>query len=87
MRGTVKLGDFGISKIMSTNVHAQTVLGTPYYFSPEMVYTHKLTNTHKTKNLSNLDFFFFFENIYHNLYSAKEKIMILKVTYGHWVAF
>lgn len=77
MRGTVKLGDFGISKIMSTNVHAQTVLGTPYYFSPEMVYA---------QTLSNLEFFFF-ENIYHNLYSAREKIMILKVTYGHWVAF
>ncbi|KFB45752.1 AGAP006872-PA-like protein [Anopheles sinensis] len=35
-RGTVKVGDFGISKIMNTKVHAQTVLGTPYYFSPEM---------------------------------------------------
>ncbi|XP_052859924.1 serine/threonine-protein kinase Nek8 [Anopheles cruzii] len=35
-KGTVKVGDFGISKIMHTKVHAQTVLGTPYYFSPEM---------------------------------------------------
>ncbi|XP_058123307.1 serine/threonine-protein kinase Nek8 [Anopheles ziemanni] len=35
-RGTVKVGDFGISKIINTKVHAQTVLGTPYYFSPEM---------------------------------------------------
>uniref|UniRef100_A0A182PIQ4 non-specific serine/threonine protein kinase n=1 Tax=Anopheles epiroticus TaxID=199890 RepID=A0A182PIQ4_9DIPT len=35
-KGTVKVGDFGISKIMTSNVHAQTVLGTPYYFSPEM---------------------------------------------------
>lgn len=35
-KGTVKIGDFGISKIMNTKIHAQTVLGTPYYFSPEM---------------------------------------------------
>jgi len=36
--GAVKLGDFGISKMMtSVNGGAYTVLGTPYYISPEMV--------------------------------------------------
>ena len=36
--GVVKVGDFGISKMMSTvNKGANTVLGTPYYISPEMV--------------------------------------------------
>ena len=35
--GMIKIGDFGISKIMTTRGHgAQTVLGTPYYISPEM---------------------------------------------------
>jgi len=33
----VKLGDFGISKIMTTKLQALTVVGTPYYISPEMV--------------------------------------------------
>ena len=36
--GVIKVGDFGISKLMSTaNNGANTVLGTPYYISPEMV--------------------------------------------------
>ncbi|XP_074661631.1 serine/threonine-protein kinase Nek8-like [Tubulanus polymorphus] len=35
--GVVKMGDFGISKMMTTvNRGANTVLGTPYYISPEM---------------------------------------------------
>ncbi|XP_014670621.1 PREDICTED: uncharacterized protein LOC106811496 [Priapulus caudatus] len=35
--GLVKVGDFGISKMLSTtNNGANTVLGTPYYISPEM---------------------------------------------------
>ena len=39
--GAVKVGDFGISKLMSTtNQAASTVLGTPYYISPEMVRSH-----------------------------------------------
>jgi NIMA (never in mitosis gene a)-related kinase len=34
----VKLGDFGISKTLThTSASAQTVIGTPYYLSPEMV--------------------------------------------------
>uniref|UniRef100_A0A914WAL0 non-specific serine/threonine protein kinase n=1 Tax=Plectus sambesii TaxID=2011161 RepID=A0A914WAL0_9BILA len=37
--GDIKIGDFGISKIMGTETKQQganTVLGTPYYISPEM---------------------------------------------------
>jgi len=33
----VKLGDFGIARVLdSTSSRAQTLFGTPYYFSPEM---------------------------------------------------
>ncbi|KAF2367178.1 Protein kinase domain [Trinorchestia longiramus] len=36
-QSTVRVGDFGISKMLSTRqAHANTVLGTPYYISPEM---------------------------------------------------
>lgn len=34
--GSVKVGDFGISKILHTKSQAQTVVGTPYYLSPEI---------------------------------------------------
>ena len=34
---TIKLGDFGISKVLeNTNDQALTVQGTPYYMSPEV---------------------------------------------------
>ena len=37
------MGDFGISKLMtSVNGGANTVLGTPYYISPEMVSSYCL---------------------------------------------
>jgi NIMA (never in mitosis gene a)-related kinase len=38
LEGHVKLGDFGISKQLgNTKSNANTVLGTPYYISPEIV--------------------------------------------------
>lgn len=44
--GTVKIGDFGISKVLEgTQEAANTVVGTPYYMSPEVCenkpYTYK----------------------------------------------
>ena len=34
----VKLGDFGIAKVLSgTDENAMTVVGTPYYLSPEII--------------------------------------------------
>ncbi len=34
---TVKLGDFGISRVLTNSIQAaNTVVGTPYYMSPEI---------------------------------------------------
>ena len=37
--GYIKMGDFGISKMLTTRGEAQSVVGTPYYISPEIVNT------------------------------------------------
>ena len=35
--GNIKLGDFGIAKVLdSTTDKAKTLVGTPYYLSPEV---------------------------------------------------
>ncbi|XP_067874142.1 uncharacterized protein [Heterodontus francisci] len=34
--GEVKLGDFGVAKLMTTGSEAHTILGTPFYISPEI---------------------------------------------------
>ena len=37
-KGVVKLGDFGIARVLShTRSKAKTVVGTPYYLSPEII--------------------------------------------------
>ena len=37
-RGILKLGDFGIARVLSnTRSRAKTVVGTPYYLSPEII--------------------------------------------------
>lgn len=35
---TIKLGDFGIARVLSsTREKAKTIVGTPYYLSPEII--------------------------------------------------
>ena len=37
-KGIVKIGDFGIAKVLSHTIQkARTMVGTPYYLSPEIV--------------------------------------------------
>jgi NIMA (never in mitosis gene a)-related kinase len=36
--GNIKIGDFGIAKVLEGSLeHAQTIIGTPYYMSPELM--------------------------------------------------
>jgi len=36
--GMVKLGDFGVAKVFNSTISkAESLLGTPYYLSPEMI--------------------------------------------------
>eukprot|EP00240_Pyramimonas_obovata_P016030 CAMPEP_0118942696 /NCGR_PEP_ID=MMETSP1169-20130426/36654_1 /TAXON_ID=36882 /ORGANISM="Pyramimonas obovata, Strain CCMP722" /LENGTH=283 /DNA_ID=CAMNT_0006887753 /DNA_START=73 /DNA_END=921 /DNA_ORIENTATION=- len=35
--GNIKLGDFGIAKVLNSTEMAMTVIGTPYYMSPEIM--------------------------------------------------
>jgi NIMA (never in mitosis gene a)-related kinase len=40
--GLLKLGDFGIARVLNqTSEMAETVVGTPYYLSPEIVQSNK----------------------------------------------
>lgn len=43
-KGIVKIGDFGIAKVLAQTVaKARTVVGTPYYLSPEVVQSQPYT--------------------------------------------
>ena len=43
-RHTVKLGDFGLSKLMQSHDFASTYVGTPYYMSPEICAAESYTS-------------------------------------------
>lgn len=73
----MKLGDFGISKIMTTMLQALTVVGTPYYISPEMVNSYSLIFLIVLIQINAILF----------TYSVKVSNMIKNQIFGQWVVY
>lgn len=46
---SLKLGDFGIAKELMNTAHARTMIGTPYYISPEIVFQRPYDSTRITR--------------------------------------
>ena len=60
----IKIGDFGISKMLSTTHDgANSVIGTPYYISPEMVNFFSFINITKFFLILQKLFFVFYCNV------------------------
>ncbi len=76
--GYIKVGDFGISKMLTSRRDAESCVGTPYYISPEIVINF-FSNDQKLNLLFNL-----IELI---TISAKESFIIKNQTFGRWVVF
>ena len=84
--GIVKLGDFGISKLLAAHESAaQTMVGTPYYMSPEILQASPLSQSVTVSILSCV-----LESILHVLPkwrdTCREKRMGQRLMSGHWAA-
>ena len=82
--GRVKLGDFGVSKVLGgTHQLASTAVGTPYYLSPEICQNKKYNNKSDVWSLGCV----FYELLtgQHPFDGASLKLLVAKITKGVFV--
>ena len=61
----IKIGDFGISKILENNGYANTIIGKYHYFAPEMEKGNKFNNKIDIYSLGCLIYELFTLNVYY----------------------
>ena len=85
--GIVKLGDFGISKLLAAHeLAAQTMVGTPYYMSPEILQAKHLLPEMLCPHpgLCVLRLLLQFQVKWKD--ACRERFMGQRLMFGHWAA-
>ena len=80
---TIKIGDFGVSKILSSTMEcAKTAIGTPYYLSPELCNNQGYNNKSDIWALGCI--LYEICTLNHTFEAANMKMLIVKILEGRY---